>query len=68
MYERGIAADQVDADVLCSAVQCLCKVNGACTGVCAASMAMGVTAMRLFTIGMPYSRLIASPVATRFSA
>lgn len=35
MHERGIAADEVDADGLCGAVQCLCKANGACTGVCA---------------------------------
>ena len=33
MHQCGIAADEVDADGLCGAVQCLCKANGACTGV-----------------------------------
>lgn len=67
MHERGIAANEVDADGLCGAVQCLFKASGLAPGFAPASMAMGVTAMRLFTIGMPYSRLMSSPVLTRFS-
>ena len=46
----------------------LAYMTGSASGAAPSSMAMGVTLMRLFTMGIPYSLLMLSTVETRLPA
>ena len=69
LHERREAADEVDADLAGGAVHRLGDRREVVARARPATMpAIGVTEMRLLTIGMPYSRSIASQTGTSRSA
>ena len=53
MHQSTVTADKVDADRLGSGIQRFGKPHGVASGAAPSSMAMGVTLMRLLTMGMP---------------
>ena len=54
--------------VLAAASSALAYSTGSASGAAPSSMDTGVTLMRLLTMGMPYSRAMASTTGTRFLA